>query len=184
MRIWTQCLTCKMQVCGRMCGTPRHGDSSRCYSYTCQVYLALVTKVLVHIQRSNATTYGDAFRLQRNLGFGWCFAITRHHHQSISRPRAPHKLFCSPLGITITVAHVPMLLTNYFASRRAGEDIRCEDFKAQATPPSCRDAHSDVVLWASWTSFFSNTVVSVVLVSRLALCAQYCVLYSVAQWGP
>lgn len=35
-------------------------------------------------------------------------------------------------------------------------------------PLSCppQDAHADVVMWSSWTSFFSNSFVSIVLVSR------------------
>ena len=41
--------------------------------------------------------------------------------------------------------------------------------QCRPAPPRCRllqDAHADVVLWSSWTSFFSNSFVSIVLVSR------------------
>ena len=34
----------------------------------------------------------------------------------------------------------------------------------------CHDAHADVVLWSSFTSLFSNTVVSVLLVSSIVDC--------------
>ncbi len=34
-----------------------------------------------------------------------------------------------------------------------------------------QDAHADVVLWSSWTSFFSNSLVSIVLVSGAGLAA-------------
>ena len=54
------------------------------------------------------------------------------------------------------------MMTDDFASRRAGTPVKCEDLVVE--PPACRDAHSDVVLWSTWTSFFSNTIVSVVLV--------------------
>lgn len=56
-------------------------------------------------------------------------------------------------------------MTNYFASARAGAELHCERFGRGEAPVACHDAHADVVLWASWTSFASNTVVSVVLVS-------------------
>ena len=66
-------------------------------------------------------------------------------------------------GVTLLAAHVPTLTTDYFASRRAGERTACEAYARGAAPVACRDAHADVVLWSSWTSFFSNTVISVVV---------------------
>jgi hypothetical protein len=56
------------------------------------------------------------------------------------------------------------MMTDDFASRRAGVPMKCEEMEVE--PPACRDAHSDVVLWSTWTSFFSNTIVSVVLVGQ------------------
>jgi len=60
---------------------------------------------------------------------------------------------------------LPDLMTDDFASRRAGERIYCEHFSPDESPTACRDAHSDVVLWSTWSGFAQNTLFSVILVS-------------------
>lgn len=65
-------------------------------------------------------------------------------------------------GLTMMAPLTPTLLTNYFASRTAGEHLRCEALHPQ--PPACQNAHSDVVTWSSWCSFASNSLLSVVMV--------------------
>ncbi|KAL4420298.1 hypothetical protein ABPG77_001388 [Micractinium sp. CCAP 211/92] len=75
-------------------------------------------------------------------------------------------------GITLLIPHVPGIMTDYFAGRRAGRpgDLHCEFLPADAPridADACRDAHADVVLWSSWTSFFSNSLVSIVLTPLL-----------------
>lgn len=119
------------------------------------------------------------------------------------------------------IPHVPGIMTDYFASRRAGHPLHCEGMDRGAPDAAaCRvrraclllfcclslfslahasharrrggvgphrtwfhaadttlnptvyaycvqDAHADVVMWSSWTSFFSNSFVSIVLVSSL-----------------
>lgn len=67
-------------------------------------------------------------------------------------------------GLTMMAPLTPTLLTNYFASRSAGESLRCEALHPQ--PPACQNAHSDVVTWSSWCSFASNSLLSVVMVRR------------------
>jgi hypothetical protein len=71
----------------------------------------------------------------------------------------------APAGITLLIPFVPTLMTDYFASRRAGRELHCDQFPRGEAPVACHDAHAEVVLWASWTSFASNTVVSVLMVS-------------------
>lgn len=75
-------------------------------------------------------------------------------------------------GITLLIPHVPGIMTDYFAGRRAGRpgDLHCEGLPGDAPridADACRDAHADVVLWSSWTSFFSNSLVSIVLTPLL-----------------
>lgn len=65
-------------------------------------------------------------------------------------------------ALTMVSPLTPTLLTNYFASRAAGERLRCEALHPQ--PPACQNAHSDVVTWSSWCSFASNSLLSVVMV--------------------
>jgi hypothetical protein len=108
-------------------------------------------------------------------------------------------------------------MNDYFAQRRAGHTLRCDELPTDAPVldmAACRvglllhrcvaapvsllqvllaaaylqlhlqpqrvtyiavgfgcllqDAHADVVLWSSWTSFFSNSLVSIVLVRAVA----------------
>ncbi|EFN55254.1 hypothetical protein CHLNCDRAFT_134588 [Chlorella variabilis] len=73
-------------------------------------------------------------------------------------------------GLTLLVPHVPGIMTDYFAERRAGHTLHCDGLPSDAAAPdaaACRDAHADVVLWSSWTSFFSNSLVSIVLTPLL-----------------
>lgn len=163
----------------------------------------------------------------------------------------PASCHCPPAGITLLIPHVPGIMTDYFAGRRAGRpgDLHCEGLPGdapridadacrvgaacsmlwqlnlcplpydaslmlraagahmavircrvpppaappqppppsvlpvpalQSAQPGCscprllhmQDAHADVVLWSSWTSFFSNSLVSIVLVSPAHVAAQ------------
>lgn len=56
------------------------------------------------------------------------------------------------------------LMTDYMASRRAGESVRCEDYRPHDQPPACRDAYSDVVWWSTSTSFLTNSVLTFLMV--------------------
>jgi len=56
--------------------------------------------------------------------------------------------------------YLPNVLTNFFASRRLHEQIRCETFKPTTAPAACNDAHGDAALWQSWASFVSSSVIS------------------------
>ncbi|PSC69918.1 CWF19 2 [Micractinium conductrix] len=74
-------------------------------------------------------------------------------------------------GVTLLIPHIPGIVTDYFAGRRTGHtDLHCEGLPSDAPAAdaaACRDAHSDVVMWSSWTSFFSNSFVSIVLTPLL-----------------
>lgn len=71
-------------------------------------------------------------------------------------------------GVTLLIPHVPGIMTDYFAGRRAGHNLHCEGMAKDAPDAAaCRDAHADVVMWSSWTSFFSNSFVSIVLTPLL-----------------
>ncbi|KFM25034.1 Hippocampus abundant transcript-like protein 1 [Auxenochlorella protothecoides] len=69
-----------------------------------------------------------------------------------------------PTALTFLVPHLPTLLTNDFASRRAGRQLHCEDYVVAEAPTACRDAHSEVVAWSSGASFLSNTVISLFMI--------------------
>ena len=60
---------------------------------------------------------------------------------------------------------LPTLVTNDFASKRAGYHIECEEIAEP--PPACQDAHSDVVLWSTWSGFAQNAIFSFILTPAL-----------------
>ncbi|KAG7674980.1 hypothetical protein Ndes2526B_g07824 [Nannochloris sp. 'desiccata'] len=62
---------------------------------------------------------------------------------------------------------LPTLVTNDFAAKRAGHPIQCEDFDQHDAPPACQDAHSDVVLWSTWSGFAQNAIFSFILTPAL-----------------
>jgi DHA1 family tetracycline resistance protein-like MFS transporter len=62
---------------------------------------------------------------------------------------------------------LPTLVTNDFAAKRAGHPIQCEDFDHHDAPPACQDAHSDVVLWSTWSGFAQNAIFSFILTPAL-----------------
>jgi hypothetical protein len=64
------------------------------------------------------------------------------------------------------VVQLPALLLDFMASRRAGSELHCEDFNPHKQPPDCRDAYSDVVWWSTSTSFFTNSVLTFLMVRR------------------
>lgn len=64
---------------------------------------------------------------------------------------------------------VPGLMTDFMASRRAGVELHCEDFVSAKQPPDCRNAYSDVVWWSTSTSFFTNSVLTFIMVRSAAL---------------
>lgn len=68
-------------------------------------------------------------------------------------------------GLMLMLPILPTLVTDDFASRRAGKPMHCEDFSPKEAPIACQDAHSDVVLWSTWSGFAQNTLFSVILVS-------------------
>jgi MFS transporter, DHA1 family, tetracycline resistance protein len=62
---------------------------------------------------------------------------------------------------------LPTLVTDDFAAQRAGHPIHCEDFDVHDAPPACQDAHSDVVLWSTWSGFAQNAIFSFILTPAL-----------------
>lgn len=72
-------------------------------------------------------------------------------------------------GLAIIAPNVPTLMTNFMASRRAHAPMVCEDYPPAHQPQACRNAYSDVVFWASASSFVSNSLLSFVMVSPKAL---------------
>lgn len=66
------------------------------------------------------------------------------------------------------IPQLPALLLDFMASRRAGMHLRCEDFHPHKQPPDCRDAYSDVVWWSTSTSFFTNSVLTFLMVSTFS----------------
>lgn len=62
---------------------------------------------------------------------------------------------------------LPTLVTDDFAARRAGHPIQCDTFDPHDAPPACQDAHSDVVLWSTWSGFAQNAIFSFVLTPAL-----------------
>ena len=62
---------------------------------------------------------------------------------------------------------LPTLVTDDFAAKRAGHPIHCEDFDQHDAPPACQDAHSDVVLWSTWSGFAQNAIFSFILTPAL-----------------
>jgi hypothetical protein len=69
----------------------------------------------------------------------------------------------APLSLLM---QLPALLLDFMASRRAGSELHCEDFHPHKQPPDCRDAYSDVVWWSTSTSFFTNSVLTFLMVSH------------------
>lgn len=65
------------------------------------------------------------------------------------------------VGMTALGPLTPTLMTNFFASRAAGETLNCE--KLQPQPPACQDAHSEAVNYSSVTAFVSNSILSFLL---------------------
>ncbi|CAD7701104.1 unnamed protein product [Ostreobium quekettii] len=56
------------------------------------------------------------------------------------------------------------LQTNFFAGVAAGKPMECTGLPSGVKPPEpCVEAHSQVVLWSTWTSFFTNSVLAVYL---------------------
>eukprot|EP00887_Chlorella_sp_A99_P004926 scaffold4.g4926.t1 len=67
-------------------------------------------------------------------------------------------LLLAVVGGTVLVPFVPSMMTDFFASRRAGQPMHCEGYAKGQAPAACQDAHADA--WAAWTSFASQAVVS------------------------
>jgi hypothetical protein len=60
----------------------------------------------------------------------------------------------------------PTLMTDFFASRRSKDGpVKCEAFPPSQQPDYCLAAYSDVVFWSTCTSFFSNSVLTFLMVS-------------------
>jgi len=78
-------------------------------------------------------------------------------------------------ALVLMVPILPTLMTDDFASRREGKPIRCEEYRPPLEmPPACQDAHSDVVIWSTWSGFVQNTILSVMLVRYYSLrCYSY-----------
>mmetsp|Transcript_12814 Transcript_12814/g.38699 ORF Transcript_12814/g.38699 Transcript_12814/m.38699 type:complete len:525 (-) Transcript_12814:561-2135(-) len=72
-------------------------------------------------------------------------------------------MFLYVVGIAMIAPQVPGLMTDFMASRRAGEKLQCEDYSPNLQPAACRDAYSDVVWWSTCTSFLTNSVLTFVM---------------------
>ncbi len=79
-------------------------------------------------------------------------------------------------GLMLMVPVLPGLVTDDFASRRAGKHLKCDDIAPSLMPDACINAHADAVWWSTATSFFQNTLFSVLLASCLLW--MYSVWYS------
>ncbi|KAK9805583.1 hypothetical protein WJX72_006405 [[Myrmecia] bisecta] len=65
--------------------------------------------------------------------------------------------------LTLVTPITPTLMTDFFASRNSPVALFCEDYPPNQAPQACRDAHSTSVIWSSWTSFISNSLLSFLL---------------------
>ena len=54
----------------------------------------------------------------------------------------------------------PTLMTNGFASLAAGHSIDCSLYTPATAPDACKNAHSTVVNWMSWTNFVSSSLLT------------------------
>eukprot|EP00192_Tetraselmis_astigmatica_P003250 CAMPEP_0117654092 /NCGR_PEP_ID=MMETSP0804-20121206/3555_1 /TAXON_ID=1074897 /ORGANISM="Tetraselmis astigmatica, Strain CCMP880" /LENGTH=536 /DNA_ID=CAMNT_0005460341 /DNA_START=285 /DNA_END=1895 /DNA_ORIENTATION=- len=74
----------------------------------------------------------------------------------------PSPLPCPVAGFAMLIPVLPIVLTEFFAQRRAGGDepINCASFPPAEEPEPCRNAHSDSVTWASGSSFVSQTILA------------------------
>ena len=72
-------------------------------------------------------------------------------------------IFLQLVGQLLLLPLLPTWVTNDFASRRAGEEMHCDEFKPSDSPASCQDAHADVVQASTISGFFQNTVFSILV---------------------
>lgn len=73
-------------------------------------------------------------------------------------------------GLMLMVPLLPGLVTDDFASRRAGERLKCDDIAPSLAPAACINAHADAVWWSTITSFFQSTIFSLLLASFHSSC--------------
>ncbi|KAK9805503.1 hypothetical protein WJX72_001711 [[Myrmecia] bisecta] len=65
--------------------------------------------------------------------------------------------------LTLVLPITPTLMTDFFASRNSPVALVCEEYPPGEAPQACRDAHSTSVVWSSWTSFTSYSLLSFML---------------------
>eukprot|EP01025_Chloroclados_australasicus_P031067 TRINITY_DN3136_c0_g1_i2.p1 TRINITY_DN3136_c0_g1~~TRINITY_DN3136_c0_g1_i2.p1 ORF type:complete len:554 (-),score=55.36 TRINITY_DN3136_c0_g1_i2:117-1778(-) len=67
------------------------------------------------------------------------------------------------ITVSMFVALIPNLETNYFASQAYGSQIKCEDTSQIDTPAkqeACRDSHGNAVWWDASSSFLCYTILN------------------------
>lgn len=72
-------------------------------------------------------------------------------------------IFFQLVGQLLLLPILPQMMTDDFATIRAGEEMRCEDYEPKEAPASCQDAHSDVVQYSTISGFFQNAVFSILV---------------------
>lgn len=72
-------------------------------------------------------------------------------------------IFFQLVGQLLLLPILPQMMTDDFASRRAGQTMHCEDYEPHEAPSSCQDAHADVVQFSTISGFFQNTIFSIVV---------------------
>lgn len=61
------------------------------------------------------------------------------------------------VSLTLLTPVKPNLMTDFFASRHSRHYIHCEAYLPALEPQACRDAHSSVVTYSSFSDFVSNS---------------------------
>lgn len=67
--------------------------------------------------------------------------------------------FLQVLSVLVCYPFLPSLTTDLFASRAAGQRLRCGDYPPGAVPSQCVEAHASVVAASASASLVSNCVV-------------------------
>lgn len=72
-------------------------------------------------------------------------------------------IFFQLVGQLLLLPILPQMMTDDFASRRAGHAMHCEEYEPKEAPASCQDAHADVVQYSTISGFFQNAIFSIIV---------------------
>lgn len=72
-------------------------------------------------------------------------------------------IFFQLVGQLLLLPILPQMMTDDFATRRAGEVMHCDEYDPKDAPVACQDAHSDVVQYSTISGFFQNAVFSILV---------------------